>query len=296
MSEVKLNQTTTNYLYIGSGVIIVLMVFLLAQMMQRRSLSYSADHIISVRTSRGLIKANQEITSRKIEEIANKLKLHNRRERVGKFRPLIGAAISKIKKFIQDNPKNDLCRSDIRADIIQRSLSDLVSPDDIQKNIAYNIILDHDEIDNYSDEQMFAYLLKNLDILIQMLQHKICEDGIIDIVELEDILNLLDEDLMHNGRFESPIGQEIGNTYDMYRQPRTPIFIRDSTQLEPFISYEQRSHTSDLDFKGLLKSKNNVKLNQVRSESFRSSNNLTGQGHFSDEELLLEPTYDSQAL
>jgi hypothetical protein len=283
MSEVK--HENVKYLYIGSALAVILILVMLAQYMQKRRNRYSANDIISIRTSRGLIKVNQEAVERKLTEVAKKIRQHKNRQRVSKFRPLIETAISKLEKFIEDNPKHDLCKYDAKSDIVHKAMSELITTDEYQKEAAYNVVLDNDTIDNYSDEQRFAYLLKNIDIMIQMFHSRVCDNGVVDISELEDIIGILDDDLLDNRKLETPIGQELGNRYDEYRRNREPIFIRDATILDNNDSYEMRSHTSDLDFHGLLKTKNKIKNHQTRSELFRSANNVS-DGQFRDTDLV----------
>jgi hypothetical protein len=280
MAELKLNQDTTKYLYIGSALIIIMIVFLLTQIIRKKQRVYKNDQILSVITSRGLIMADQNNTKNKLIELSNGLKLHAKRVRVGKFRPLIENAIGKLQHFINNNPKHNVCMNDDRANLIHRSMADLVSVDNLQKNTAYNTVLDSDEETYYSDEQMYEYLLKNLEILIELLHGGICDSGVIDISELEKILNLLEDDLMHNGKFESLAGNELRNNYDAYKNPNAPIFVRDSVGLNDD-SYEMRSHVSDRDFNGLLKTKDKIKTYQTRSEIFRNGGNV-GYGELSD--------------
>ena len=67
-----------------------------------------------------------------------------------------------------------------------------------------------------------------------MLRHRICDNGILDIVELERILFELEKDLETDMKFDTPIGQELSTHYNPHQKEYKRLFIREFSQVEPF--------------------------------------------------------------
>lgn len=289
-----MQSETVKHLYIGSAIAIILVIVLIAQTTFKKKINYSADAKIAIKTSKGLIKMNSQYIADELARLAAELDKHNGFERTGRHYKLIEEVMRNIREFIKRNPKNDLTKRDLQTQIIHKALSDWAHIDS-QAN-GYNTIMDFDSLDHGTDSDRFEYMLKHVDVLIEMLKRDICDDGVIDLVGLEKLLHMLDLDITNSvsGNYETPLGQEIGHKYDPYIIPRLSLFETQQTQIEGMGSRESilkpRSEKRDT-----ILGIQNARNAQQRSQMFRE-NRQYGIDNYTDEDLLYEPTYEQQAL
>jgi hypothetical protein len=184
----------TEYLYIGSGVIIVLLLLLLAQSYIRRNKRNTNPHgryEIMVDTPKGLIKSNNEQTTLELEIIRDKLlnTKHLATDRCNKLTYLISESMKNLVNFIQENPKMNseaLCKLELRSSIVNQIMENTIEPG-LEWESEYKTLLDWEEterrmVSNTSDR--LTFLVKNLDIVIAMMRSDVCDYGRINLMTL----------------------------------------------------------------------------------------------------------------
>lgn len=272
-------------IYIASAVGIVLILLIIVQLSQKQSYKYVHGSSIAVKTSQGLIKMRADAVAAKLAAINAEMQKFIDTNAPLRYELAIQLAMANLKQIIDANPKKNLCNLEKKASIVDQAMSDLVTYDDVKSAQAYNTIVEHDEIDHLTGEKAFMYLLKHMDITIDLLHNDICEDGIIDLEMLESLLHDMEEDLLTSGTLDASTGSEIGNRHDPYEVARVPLFIRDQGQLEGFDSHENFPKAGKK-VTPLVNLGVHNKL-QTRSESFRTNNNVLSHNMVSDEDLLL---------
>jgi hypothetical protein len=278
------DSPNTKNLYIAGAVGIVLVLLIIIQLSRRQVYNYAVTHDIAVKTSQGLIKMNTKMLADKLILInANLQKFKNTSVPVV-YSPVIKKAMANLTQFINDNPGVDLCKANIKADIVHQALSDSVTYDEDAQSLAYKTIVETDEVSHLDDKSQFNYFLANLHILIGMLHKEVCTDGMLDLDQLEKLLDFMEKDLEFDGQFDRSIGNETGNEFNRHSLKRMPLFIKEQGQLEGFDSIEnyRKAPRKVAGNPNMLLHK---KL-QDRSEFFRNNDRTLGTGLVSDEELL----------
>lgn len=280
----KLDTSSTKNFYIISAVGIVLVLLIIVQLSQKSSYEYVKGSTIAVKTSQGLIKMRTDAIAAKIALINAEMQKFINTNAPVRYELAIQSAIKNLKQMIKANPGKNLCNVEKRASIIDRAMGELVTYDEVSASHAYKTIVEHDTIDHLNGENAFMYLLRNIDIVIELLHNEVCDEGILDLEILESILHNMEEDLLVNGSLDISLGTEIGNHHDPYEIKRMPLFIKDQGQLEGFDSRENFTKAPKK-VKSLTSLGIHNKL-QERSESFRTNNYTLAHNMVSEEELL----------
>ena len=278
-------QLKTNCLYMAGCLILLFIIISIIQIKNNKEtfkVGYSKDGI-AVKTDKGVIKVDQKEITEKLDEIKDKIKIYYNVKQYNK--ELINSALNKIKIFIKNNPKNYICDSEIEANIIDQALYDHNTYDKNRQYNAHNTILDNDDVEKYNDKELFQHLLLNIDVLIRMLRYRICDNGVLDIVELERIIYELEKDLQDDMKFDTPIGQELRTHYNPHKKEYNRIFIREFSQVEPFETRVNSGYNRNPDIKNVC-NKSYVNMHQTRSEMFRTENKTLCETEYNDSELL----------
>lgn len=296
-------------MYAISGIIIVLVLLLLSQSMYKSHKKYKEGRLIAIKTSRGLIKMNALSVAEELAKLQAELARHEGLERTSKFDEQITDLIDHIKQFIAKNPDNkELCNSEIKADIINKALLDHITPHQQDQHMAHAAILSHDDLEYSEDSVKFEYLLRNMNVLIHMLKHDVCDCGLLDVEALETLLRALDADLTQgatydksNGHysdssFMTDIGRDLLVRHDPYAIPRLSLFASKASQIEGLSIESQVRIQPEPDGKHYTIGPSNVRDVQQRSDMFRINRQKIGDKHYVDEDLLFTPTYAEMAL
>lgn len=305
----SLDYQGAKYVYIGSAVVIVLVLCLIARAMYKSHKNYSEQEKIAVKTSKGLIKMNAQSLANELAKLQAELSRHEGYERTSKFDIEINQVLEHIKQFIQQNPHDkDVCKGEMKASIMHNALADRITQHHTDQHLAHATILTHDDLEYSSDSLLFDYLLRNIDVLIHMLQRDICDGGLIDITALEEVLRKLDADLTSgaefdkstgeysDSRFMTEYGQELLARYDPYAIPRLPLFASQASQIEGFSVVSQIRGLPTKDDVNYSLGPQNARNAQQRSQMFRENRQKIGLIHYNDEDLLFNPTYSELAL
>lgn len=280
------DSSNAKNMYIASAVGIVLVLYIVVQFSKRQSYKYHATQSIAVKTSKGLIKMHAEAVATRLAAINAEMQKFKGTNTVTRYSKAIQQAMNHIKHMIKTNPKKNFCNLEKKASVVDQALSDFIIYDEAAASQSWNTIVEQDSIDYMNDKDAFVYLLGNMEALITMLHNEVCEDGILDLDMLEQLLYFMEKDLVTNGRFEMSLGNEIGNRYDPYEIRKVPLFIREQGQLEGFDSLENFTKPNKK-IKPLVNLGVHNKL-QDRSESFRTNNNVLSHNLVDDETLLLD--------
>jgi hypothetical protein len=283
-------QIKTNCLYMAGCLILLFIIISVMQLKNNKeafkdgsSKDGNSNDKIAVKTDKGVIKIGQNEITEKLDEIKDKLKIYYNVKQYNK--ELINSALDKIKLFIKNNPKNYICDPEIEANIIDQALYDHNTYDKDRQYKAHNTILDNDDVEKYNDVELFQHLLLNIDVLIRMLRYKICDNGVLDIVELERIIYELEKDLEDDMKFDTPIGQELSTHYNPHKKEYNRIFIREFSQVEPFETRVNSGYNRNPDIKKAC-NKSDINIYQTRSEMFRTENKTLCEKLYSDNDLL----------
>jgi hypothetical protein len=290
-----------------STCVIIIVVILLAVSTYKALKKYEDNKLIAIKTSQGLIKINADSLATKLSNLHADLSRHGGYERTSKFDLEINEVLEHVKNFIEQNPHDKtVCNGEIKASIINNALGDRIN-----SNKAYDTILSHDDLEYGSDSRRFDYLLRHIDILVNLLKHDVCDGGLLDVSALENILRLLDDDLTKGAAFDeetyaygdsnfsSEVGMELVARANAYAIPKLSLFGSQMSQLEGFnVEAQLRANpaviaSSDNQFSI---GPQNVRNVQQRSQMFHDNNRKIGLKHYVDEDLLFTPTYDSMAL
>jgi hypothetical protein len=305
----SLDYQGTKYIYIGSAVVIVLVLCLIARAVYKSHKNYSNQEKIAVKTSKGLIKMNAQSLANELDKLQAELSRHEGYERTSKFDIEINQVLEHVKQFIQKNPHDkDVCKGEMKASIMHNALADRITPHHTDQHLAHAAILSHDDLEYGSDSLLFDYLLRNIDVLIHMLQRDVCDGGLIDITALEAILRKLDADLTSgaefdkstgeysDSRFMTDYGRELAVRHDPYAIPRLPLFASQASQIEGFSVVSQIRGLPTKDDVNYSLGPQNARNAHQRSQMFRENRQKIGLTHYNDEDLLFNPTYSELAL
>lgn len=280
-------QIKTNCLYLVGCLILLFIILSITQFKNSKKKERLTDKDttgkIAVKTDKGVIKVDQQVITEKLDEIKDKLKIYYNVKQYNE--ELVKSALDKIKLFIKNNPKNYACDPEIQADIVDQALYDHNTYDTNRQYKAHNTILDMDDVDKYNDVELFQHLLLNIDVLIRMLRHRICDNGVLDIVELERILFELEKDLETDMKFDTPIGQELSTHYNPHQKEYKRLFIREFSQVEPFETRVNSGYNRNPDIKNGC-AKSTINNFQSRSEMFRTDDKLICEKKYDDANLL----------
>ena len=305
----SLDYQGAKYVYIGSAVVIVLVLCLIVRAVYKSHKNYSKQEKIAVKTSKGLIKMNAQSLANELAKLQAELSRHEGYERTSKFDIEINQVLEHVKQFIQQNPHDkDVCKGEMKASIMHNALADRITQHHTDQHLAHATILAHDDLEYGSDSLLFDYLLRNIDVLIHMLQRDICDGGLIDITALGEVLKKLDADLTSgaefdkstgeysDSRFVTEYGQELAVRHDPYAIPKLPLFASQASQIEGFSVVSQIRGLPTKDDVNYSLGPQNARNAQQRSQMFRENRQKIGLIHYNDEDLLFNPTYSKLAL
>ncbi len=294
----SLTQKETTHIYVGSAIFIILIIFLISGAVSKSTAPYKQGEKIAVKTSKGLIKMNAESIADELARVRAELSKHEGHNYTSNHSLEIQSIVDHIRQFIKNNPRDaDVCKGDIKASVIENAMNDRITPDVAWQSAAHDTILSH--IDHVSDEQLFEYLLKNIDITIHLLQRDVCDNGLLDLESLESILRKLDAEIYQDPDSydfdkSQPILSDISSRYDPYAIPKLSLFASQATQLEGFSTVSQIRGYPGVDAISL--GPYQIRNAQQRSQMFRENRQKMGVEHYIDEDLLFTPTYNTLAL
>jgi hypothetical protein len=199
-------------------------------------------------------------------------------------------AIKNIKSFILKNPHIDICNLEKRLPVVNQALDNSITSEKYQQLAAYKTILEDDE-EQYllkDDPALFEHLLKNIDLLIEILHREVCRDGVINLDLLENLLRLMQKDLIEDNKFDKTLGSNIGNKKDPYDLPEreNPFFLT-INKLEGFSRESINRSSFDNEYYDLKQKNPSIdSKKQERSEEFTSPNNNYGAPLVTEDNLL----------
>lgn len=297
----SLDSEEVCYSYIISGVVIVLVLLLVVGSVYKTFYQYEKDAKIAVRTSRGLIKMNAHALAEELAKIQAELSKHEGYERTTKFDEQIDQVVAQIKEFINKNPSDrTLCKLEAKSDIIDKAMGERLNPNKHDQHAAHQTVIDHDELSHGPDSLKFDFLLKNIDVLIGMLNRDVCDGGLVNVYELEQLLRALDLDLTNGAEyviepnFSPGYGEEIAARHDPYMIPRLSLFAAAPSQIEG-MSVESQ-HRPIVNQPNYSLGPQNIRDMQQRSQMFRVNRQALGTKQYIDEDLLLDSSYKKMAV
>mgnify|MGYP003450048234 FL=1 len=165
--------------------------------------------------------------------------------------PQIKVAMKNLTKFIKQNPPentNAICNMDLAADLVNQQMDLSVNPDSRDVATAYNTVLEHEKTErdiNGSSEDLLKYLLLNIDVVIKMLQFDLCENGVLNLEKLYEILEEMNKRICSIGQTHDksiyPVDfPRYAMSLTRYKEydnpPNLPLFIQEGPIMEPFQS------------------------------------------------------------
>lgn len=303
--------TEVNYIYIGTVIIIAIIAIMTICHKYQRNKTTNLKTDITILTSDGVRRMDNTQIKAELEQILTKLLMHKESPRLSKFSREIDNVIANLKLFIKNNPGIDACKSiDLKADIINQAMNDYVTPFNEDRNIAIQTVISHDDIESTPDSKKFEQLLQNLAAIIDMFHSDICDNGLIDIKALEEILRELDLELTQNAiynpithkysdsNFTSSFGKSLKYSQNPNMVQSAMLFgssisqiegLQTETPLRPNIDPKNKESQF---YVGPI----NIRCAQERSQLLQSNHAKLGDGHYVDEFLLTEPKYEDLAL
>lgn len=234
------------YLYIGAAICTVLLLLLIIQVYTRGNDQAERKYTILVDTNIGLISMDTKTAAHELSDIRNKIAANvaGANSKCPELMNLIDQAMEDLREFIRRNPGVDesLCKLDIRADILGEKMADTVHPDLLAWGEGYRTLIDM-EVEEKDPLVRFKYLLKNMDITIDMLNGQVCDYGRINLVRLQAILKKLAESICMNGK---DYEYEIVPGVPLIRDPKPlkeypielPIYMQTQHTIEPMTARE----------------------------------------------------------
>jgi hypothetical protein len=276
MSDVK-------YLYILTACVIVVILVLTIGLFKNKPKPV-IGYNLAVKTSRGLIRMNNQMLSEELAALYAHLQKYEGRRQADSFAPVISDVVDNLRIFIKQNPGTDLCKAEVKADIMQSALESSATYDIYKQQKMYKTIIEEDEHSYYTDKQMFAYMLKHIEILIKLLHSEVCDDGVFDLDKLEKLLHYMDQDLYVHGLLNKSIYTEIGSNIDIHK-PAQGRALHPKSELN-FTSIENEGSRRFRSLSSSTPMMLNDKL-QERSELFNNDIKRSTSMYVDDETLLL---------
>ena len=208
---------TNNYLYITTGVLIILLVLLLIQNFYHVSDVRNEQGEILIYTPKGLIKTTASMLQNEIANIRKKISKHQRRCPIAnhQLRSSLRASINNLIEFIQFNPVNITPHKlEIKTRIIHQATSST-------NKSRFKTLLDREtspevafiqQITNpQTVEELLKYFVELLKITEQMLQAQLCERGRINLTQMYYSANMLSNDCHTEDEISSLAFRESSN-------------------------------------------------------------------------------------
>ena len=246
------SATKTTYLYVGSSIVIILLLFLIVQAYyndEKLIKDINKNYAVLVKTPKGLVRSDNESVAQELEYVKHLLISNHAGAQTScvNLIPKINTAMKNLAKFIKDNPDNakSLCNLELKAEVVNQYLADSITPESRDWRSNYKSLLDweHYERDLPSNPvEKLNFLIKNIDVAVKLLRFNVCNNGQIDLETLHNILLDLNEQICISGSMYTPDGGQITYGYDPYtkynRPPPLPLFIQTQSTLEPFENKE----------------------------------------------------------
>ena len=241
MSE---ENSLTTFLYFGSTVAIILIILTMLQLYHFGK-NNNAVSDIAARHMRYYNKSPGEIAY-DLEEIRDLLLKSSRGiNHRDDLRADIDSAIESLAAFINENPKlnsTTLCSIEMKNNLINTEMDNSITYDDNAYAKSYNHILEFDEEErNMHDDprEHLKFLIKNINIAINLLKGSVCNNGYLNINKLKQILYKLNDQIVSTGSMHYK-GKSIVYNKDPYtrydKPPSVPLFASITSTSEPFDS------------------------------------------------------------
>lgn len=258
---------STTILYLGFSVSLVLVILLIHKYISRRIDIKNKGRqqvIVDAGSEHGMIRIDARIVLKELVMI---------RDLIKQKAPVVGPsctdmtkqikhAMKSITQFIKLNPPeqtNAICNLDLSAGVVNQQMSLSVNPEDRDVNAAYKTILEQEktERDMPDDpEELMRYLLVNIDVVIKLLRFDLCQNGILNLKKLYEILQKMNQRMCAMGKSHDTTAQGLYTkdfpVYSMWlskyqkydNPPNLPLFTQEGPILEPFQGREnpQRHH------------------------------------------------------
>jgi hypothetical protein len=270
-----------NTIYIVSGIIIILIIISIIHLfINKDELDRSLDRKYSIylKTHNGIIKTDPIKGAAELSIIRNKI-YNGASGACENLVPSIKKAINKLKEFNQVGKSNPLCSVDLRANIDHQNMLDSITPDPYHWENTYKKTLLEDESELEMDVPInrLKYLIKHMDLTIELLRNNVCGYGELDLEELQNILINLNKQICVSGSMNEP--EIVYQAYPYNRYDKVPVvsnLTRVFNSAEPFASSSTTMNRQSLDktydyFENKINSKNNnenigdTRLNNNRS-------------------------------
>jgi hypothetical protein len=227
-------------LYLAGGLVVVLLIILMGQLFQTGP-PPRRRHKVLVQTPKGVISSDPRRLASELTQVRRQLAENQGGASCQVLPGLIDHSIAKLRRFIRENPRDNtkaLCALDLRAGLVHQHLTDSITPDSLDWEDNYRTILEHEEFErtmNDDPKQRLAYLVRNLDIVIALLNNELCDNGRIDLEGLHEILHRLAAQVCQTGA--SAIHFDA-NAHEYTRQKRLPTYLKHQYSIEPMASRE----------------------------------------------------------
>lgn len=262
-----------NYIYVNTAIIIVIIIFIVGlykywEEPNIENESYDVNEVY-IKCNNGLYRKNNIDIANMLRKINVQLSSHNNLDRVNKYINKINKLNIHLKHFIDINPKKYNNSSD-KAFIIDTVMKDNVKYNmkDIN-NRSKQLLSDDLESDNHPFELLLIYI----NIIINMLDNEICDNGVLNFTSIEQLTTDLNVD---SGVCDINPELNISQSDDNHK-----IFDSQMTQIKGnSFSNQIRSFPKEIEYN------NYNKDYSQRSQLFRESIVKLGDSHYNDEDLL----------
>ncbi len=159
--------------------------------------------------------------------------------------PQLNQAISDLKQFIDQNPETNqdyLCSMDTQSNLKNQLLAD-INPNYTDYTNTNQSILDIEDDDRniWSDPmERISYLIRNLDVAIQLVRTKVCHKGKLNLSRLYKIIQMINQQLCKVGKtsIDERMQSQRGGIGKLYKIPmpssRIDPYMKNSFSIEPF--------------------------------------------------------------
>lgn len=284
-----LGESNNFFSYVLTAIIIILIILIIIQFFTKQIIKKSDGPTILVKTSNGVIELRQKIAADEMAKLYASFWALRGYKTNSKFAPQIIQVLLNLERIITVNGEIKVDDLDDANTIFQKAMLNALTPDSLDRRISFGTVLDMDEFDHAMDEDKFAYMLAHIDVLIQYLRKEVCNNGILDLVQLEQLLWKMDKELT-NGPVTQYSSSEIGCSYSEAEVPRLSLFATEQTPIEGF------NVESDVRTCPQMYNPQNLRNKQLRAELFEENKMVMGSKHYLDEDLLLVPNYQEVAL
>jgi len=286
------DNQSVKIIYVSTALIIILVILLLIQSLSKADTKYQAGAKIAIKTSQGIIKMRAEQVKDQLTNLYAELSRHEGYVRTSKYSMEIDQVLHNLRVFIEKNPGTNLCQLGVKTRILDQAMYDRITPHQSDQKLAHASIISHDELEYGTEDQKFSYLLRNIDLLIGLLKRHVCDNGMLDLQALEDLLRKLDSELTIKYHIEETpeslqnyyVRHEL-NTQDT-KNKELSLFETKYTQPETS-SLENHIYQIDRpDERDFVLGPHIANKKQQQSQIFRTNEAKLGDTHYDDMQLL----------